>query len=194
VRGDPDGATHELGSTAPAADGRYSITTPAVEGARYRVRTPRGDSPEIAPDITARVSVHLTVRHEGRRLRVEAHSTPPAAGMIATLQLYDRWHYRWRARKSRPLAADGMAFFSLPGATRSYARVVLRRAKGERTVTRSPVVRTRDGKPARDPDLIRPGYGGHGGGHGDGGTGGDWSAGGGWAPGGDTGGGAHDGH
>jgi plastocyanin len=186
LRADADGTTRQVASATPDPDGQYMITTPAVEAARYRVRTPRGDSPEIAPDVTARLSLHLTVRHQGRRLRVEAHSEPPAAGMLATLQLYDRWRYRWRTRTTHVLGTAGSASFTLPGSTRTYARVVLRRAKGERAILRSAVVRTRDGKPAGDPDLIRPDYGGsHGGGGHDGAGGGGHDG---------AGGGAHDGH
>ena len=80
------------------------------------------------------------------------------------------------------------------------ARVVLRRAKGERPFVSSAVDATRHGRPAGDPSLIRPDDGaGHGGaraavagegGHADGGDGGH--PGGGDA--GHTGGGAHDGH
>ncbi len=176
VRTDAAGMATEVASAAPDPDGQYAITTAALEGASYVVRTPRGDSPVIAPEVTPEISLHLGVRHQGRKLRVEAHSEPPAAGMIATLQLYDRWRYRWRNRKTHVLSAQGMASFTLPGATRTYARVVLRRAKGERPIVHSDVVRTRDGKPAGDPDQIRPDHGGsHGGGE-------------------EHGGGAHDGH
>ena len=166
VRKDAGGTETVLPGAAPAADGTYAITTPAVEGARYRVRTPRGDSPEIAPQVSARVEAHIGVRHRGGRLVVEAHTMPAAPGLVATLQLYDRWHYRWRGRKSAKLDGEGMAAFTLPGSTRTFARVTLRRAKGGPVLAHSGVVRTRNGKPARDPDTIRPE---HGGGHGPGG-------------------------
>jgi len=194
LRTDAAGTTEEVASSAPDPDGEYSITTPAVEGATYAVRTPRGDSPTIAPEVTARLAVHVVVRHQGRKLRIEAHSEPPAAGMIATLQTYDRWRYRWRARETHVLTARGKARFTLPGSARTHARVVLRRAKGERPFVSSAVVRTRDGRPAGDPSLIRPDYGaGHGGvGDAGGGAGEGGHTGGGDA--GHTGGGAHDGH
>jgi hypothetical protein len=104
---------------------------------------------------------------------------PAAPRQLATLQLYDRWHYRWRGRRTVRLDASGGAVFTLHGATRTYARVALRRAPGARVLVRSGVIRTRDGKPAGDPDLIVPQ---HGGGHG------------GAQPGGETPGGGHDGH
>jgi plastocyanin len=166
VRANADGTSTTLPGAAPAADGTYAITTTAAEGARYRVTTPRGDSPEIAPQVSARVEAHVSVRHRGRKLVVEAHTMPAAPGLFASLQLYDRWHYRWRGRRTAKLDADGMAAFTLPGSTRTYARVVLRRSKGGTALATSGVVRSRNGKPARDPDTIRPA---HGGGHGSGG-------------------------
>lgn len=162
VRVDADGTTTALAGAAPAADGTYAISTEAVEGARYRISTPHGDSSEIAPKVAARVAAHLSVRHRGRRLLVTAHTMPAAPGLVATLQLYDRWHYRWRSRQSVKLDAQGMAAFTLPGATRTVARVALRRRRATAVLTHSGIVRTRDGKPARDPDTIAPAHGGHG--------------------------------
>jgi len=166
VRVDADGTSTTLPGAAPAPDGTYAFATDAIEGARYRVTTPRGDSPEIAPKVSAHVEAHLSVRHRGRKLVVEAHTMPAAPGLVATLQLYDRWHYRWRGKQTVKLDAEGMAAFTLPGATRTVARVALRRKKGAAVLAHSTVVRTRNGKPARDPDTIRPA---HGGGHGSGG-------------------------
>jgi len=166
VRTAADGTETVLPGVAPAADGTYAIATPAVEGARYRVTTPRGDSPEIAPQVSARFDAHLGVRHRGGRLLLEAHTTPAAPGLVATLQLYDRWHYRWRGKQVVKLDAEGMASFTLPGSTRTFARVALRRKKGATVLAYSGIVRTRNGKPAGDPDLIKPA---HGGGHGSGG-------------------------
>ena len=163
VRVDADGTTHALPGAAPAADGTYALATPAVEGARYRVTTPRGDSPEVAPQVSARVEAHLTVRHRGGALRLQAHTAPAAHGLLATLELYDRWHYRWRARRTVRLDAHGTATFTLPAGVRTRARVALRRARGAVALVHSGVVRTRDGRPALDPDLIVPEHGtGHG--------------------------------
>jgi plastocyanin len=163
LRVDADGTTHALPGAAAAADGAYALTTPAVEGARYRVTTPRGDSPEVAPRVSARVDAHLTVRHRGGTLRLQAHTAPAAHGLLATLELYDRWHYRWRARRTVRLDAHGTATFTLPAGVRTRARVALRRARGAVALVHSDVVRTRDGRPALDPDLIVPEHGaGHG--------------------------------
>jgi plastocyanin len=166
IRVDADGTTTTLPGAAPAPDGTYALTTKAAEGARYRVTTPRGDSPEIAPKVAAHVEAHLSVRHRGRKLVVEAHTMPAAPGLVATLQLYDRWHYRWRGKQTAKLGAEGMAAFTLPGSTRTVARVALRRRKGAAVLAHSGILRTRNGKPARDPDTIKPA---HGGGHGPGG-------------------------
>jgi len=97
---------------------------------------------------------------------VTLHTMPAAGGWRATLELYARWRYRWRPYKAVALGADGMAEFSVPPGRRTFARVALRRAKGGPVLAHSGVVRTRNGKPARDPDTIRPE---HGGGHGPGG-------------------------
>jgi plastocyanin len=177
VRTAADGTVTVLPGTAPAADGTYAIATPAVAGARYRVTTPRGDSPEIAPQVSPRFDAHLGVRRRGGRLLLEAHTMPAAPGLVATLELYDRWHYRWRGRKAVRLDAQGKASFTLPASTRTFARVALRRKKGATTLAYSGIVRTRNGRPAGDPDLIRPAHGGHGSGGerpagGDGGHGG----------------------
>jgi hypothetical protein len=126
------------------------------------VTTPRGDSPEIAPQVSAQVQAHLSVRHRGRKLVVEAHTMPAAPGLVASLQLYDRWHYRWRGKQAVKLDGEGMAAFTLPGSTRTVARVALRRRKGGAVLAYSGIVRTRNGKPARDPDTITPAHGGHG--------------------------------
>ena len=162
VRTTADGMATVLPGAAPAADGTYAIATPAVEGARYRVSTPRGDSPEIAPQVSPRFDTHLSVRHRGGRLLLEAHTMPATPGLVATLQLYDRWHYRWRGKRTAKLDGEGMASFTLPASTRTFARVALRRIKGGPVLAHSAVVRTRNGTPARDPDTIKPAHGGHG--------------------------------
>jgi len=164
VRVDADGSVHVLPGAPTEADGRYLVTTDAVEGARYRVTTPRGDSPEVAPQVTARLKAHLTVRHGGGKLRLRVHTMPAASGLSATLQLYDRWHYRWRRTRTVTLDVHGSAWFTLPGATRAYARVTLRRRPGAAALVHSGVVTTHDGRPARDPeDRLTPAYGGQGG-------------------------------
>ncbi len=150
------------GAVTPAPDGRFSTRTPAVEGAAYRVSTPAGPSPAVTPRVTARVDVHVSVRRTRRHAIVEAHAMPAPAGFVATLQLYSRWRYAWRAgRKPVALGADGRARFRVPASRRTFARVALsRRARGPALVY-SGVIKLPGGRPARDPDAIGPPGGGH---------------------------------
>ena len=98
----PTAVSTALPGTAPAADGTYAVDTAAVEGARYRVTTPHGDSPAIAPNVTARVAVHLAVRHHGRKLLVAAHTMPAAPGHGRDARSSTTaGTYRWRGRRAR---------------------------------------------------------------------------------------------
>jgi plastocyanin len=152
----------------PAADGTFTATAPAVEGASYRVTTPAGPGQVVTPRVTARVDVHVGVQRARRHTTVQVHTMPAATGFTATLELYSRWHFRWRARRSVKLDAHGGASFRLPASRRSYARVALRRTKGGPALVHSGVVKLSSGRPARDPDTIAPPGGGgqHDGGHG----------------------------
>jgi plastocyanin len=164
----PDGAWVSAGAATPAADGTFSTTTPAVEGASYRVTTPGGASPPVTPRVTARVELHVAVRRGKRHATVRVHAMPAPAGMVATLELYARWHYRWRDRRTVKLDAHGGASFRLPATLRTYARVSLRRSARGPALVHSDVLRTSDGRVAPDPDGITPpgSEGGHaGGGH-----------------------------
>ena len=114
---------------APAPDGTFATTVPAEEGASYRVTTPAGPSPAVTPRITARVNVHLDVRRNGRHAIVHVHTMPSVTGFTATLELYSRWHFRWRPRRHTRLSRHGYAAFRLPAKTRGLARVVLRRTR-----------------------------------------------------------------
>jgi len=105
--------------------------------------------------------LHVTLR----KRTLSAHAMPAPAGMVATLQVYDRWHYRWKARRTVKLDGLGGAAFRVPRGARTYARVVLRRPAGPALVA-SRVIRTSDGRTAADPDTLTPpgsGGGGHGG-------------------------------
>ena len=117
-----------------------------------------GPSRTVTPEVTASIDLHVALR----RARLSVHAMPAPPGMVATLQLYDRWHYRWRARRTAKLDAHGGATFRLPRRARTYARVVLRRGKGPALVS-SRVLRTSDGRTAPDPDTIAPPQ--YGGGH-----------------------------
>jgi plastocyanin len=153
---------------APAADGTFTVVVEAVAGASYRVITPAGASQVVTPRITAHIDLHIAVARRGARNVVRVHAMPAAPGLTATLELYARWHFRWRARASTALDAHGHARFRLPASRRAYARVTLSRgARGPKLVY-SDVVKLWNGRVAGDPDMIAP----RGGGHGDQGMGG----------------------
>jgi len=153
---------------APAADGTFTATVPAAEGASYRVATPAGASPAVTPRVTARVAVRLHVLRTRRHALVHVHTEPATTGFTATLELYSPWRYRWRPRRSVALDSDGGASFRLPASTRSFARVALSRRRGGPALVHSGVVKLRNGRRAADPDAIAPPApgGGHHGGHG----------------------------
>jgi plastocyanin len=163
------GAWEAAGTATAEPDGTFSTTTPAVEGASYRVATAVGTSPQVTPRVTARVDLHVALHRGKRRLTLNAHAMPAPAGMVATLELYARWHYRWRAHRTVRLDADGGASFRLPSSLRTYARVSLRRRARGPALVQSHVLRTSDGRTAPDPDTIAPPGPGHDGGHGHGG-------------------------
>jgi plastocyanin len=166
VRTLADGSSATVTTVTPAADGMYSVETPAVEGASYRISTPAGDSPTVTPNVTARLDAHLMVEHRKRHTLVMLHTMPAAGGWRATLELYARWHYRWRPFKAVALGNDGMATFRVPAGRRTFARVALRREKGGPALVHSGVIRLSNGHAAPDPDTLggaqHPG-GGHGG-------------------------------
>ncbi len=163
-RSTPDGAWVAAGTATPAADGSFSTTTPAVEGASYRVMTPAGPSRQVTPRVTARVDLHVALRRGKHRLTIRAHAMPAPGGMVATLELYARWHYRWRTHRTVALDKGGGAVFRLPASVRTYARVSLRRRARGPALVSSNVLRTSDGRTAPDPDMIAPPGPGHGGG------------------------------
>jgi plastocyanin len=161
-RSTPEGAWVTLDDVAtPEGDGKFSVKTAAVEGASYRVETAAGASPPVTPRVTARVDLHATLERSKRRLLLHAHAMPAPAGMVATLELYARWRYRWRSARTVKLGKDGTAMFPLPRGLRTYARVSLRRRARGPALIYSHVLRTSDGRTAPDPDTIMPPGGGH---------------------------------
>ena len=81
---------------------------------------------------------------------------PATTGFTATLELYSRWHFRWRATRRVRLDSRGRASFRLPASRRSFARVALSRTPGGAALVRSGVVKLRSGRAAVDPDTITP--------------------------------------
>ena len=176
-RSTPAGAWVALDDAdTPAADGTFTVKTRAVEGASYRIATATGASASLTPKVTARVEIHTTLERGKRRLTLRAHAMPAPTGMVATLDLYARWRYRWRVDRAVTFDSHGMATVRLPRGLRTYARVSLRRRARGPVLVSSHVLRTSDGRVAPDPDTIMPPGGGHhggaGGGEGAGGHGG----------------------
>ena len=152
------GAWRAVGAgAAPAPDGTFTTTVPAVEGASYRATTPAGPSPAITPRITARVNIHLDVQRTRRHAIVHVHTTPSVTGFTATLELYSRWHFRWRPRRHAQLSGHGHAAFRLPAKPRTLARVALRSTRRGPALAHSGVIKLPAGRPARDPDTRLPG-------------------------------------
>jgi plastocyanin len=158
----------------PDADGTFSIRTRAVEGASYRVTTAAGTSAPLTPSVNARVELHAALQRGKRGSKLRVHAMPAPAGMVATLELYARWRYRWRPVRTVKLDRHGAASFKLRRGLRTYARVSLRRSARGPALVSSHVLRTSDGRTASDPDTIAPPGGGHhdGGAPADGGHGG----------------------
>ena len=90
-------------------------------------RRPAGASASLTPKVTARVEIHTTLERGKRRLTLRAHAMPAPTGMVATLDLYARWRYRWRVDRAVKFDRHGMATVRLPRGLRTYARVSLRR-------------------------------------------------------------------
>jgi plastocyanin len=145
----------------PAADGTFSIRTAAVEGASYRVTTAAGTSAPLTPHVTARVELHAALQRGGHGSMLQVHAMPAPAGMVATLDLYARWRYRWRAARTVVLDRHGAAAFKLRRGLRTYARVSLRRSARGPALVSSHVLRTSDGRRAPDPDTTAPSGGDH---------------------------------
>jgi plastocyanin len=164
-RSAPGGGWTPVGAgTAPVADGTFTLAAPAVEGASYRVVTPAGAGAAVTPQVTARIDVHLMVAHGKRRTTVHVHTMPATTGFVVTLQLYARWHFRWRDNVSARLDRHGGAMFRVPRALRAYARVTLSRRPGGPALAHSGTVKLWNGRHARDPDEIgmpMPGGAGH---------------------------------
>ena len=162
------GAWTAAGVAAIRPDGRFEAAVPATEGASYRVTTPAGASRAVVPRVQAGVDVHIMVRHARKHTSVRVHTMPATTGLTATLELYSRWHFRWRPQRHVRLDAGGRARFRLPASRRTFARVALSRDRGGPALARSGVVSLRTGRAARDPDTIVPHGGGDHGSHDDG--------------------------
>jgi plastocyanin len=156
------GAWSAVGDAATVApDGTFTAKVPAVEGASYRATTASGPGQVATPHVTARVDVHLAVQRARKGKTVRVHTMPASTGFTATLELYSRWHFKWRPTQRVKLDSHGRAAFRLPASRRNYARIALRRGARGPALVYSDVVKLSSGRMDRDPNTIMPPGGGH---------------------------------
>ena len=148
-------------AVAVDADGAYAVRTPAVEGASYRVATPAGPEPggdagasppgsrSASPCTTACCTSATPAPRRAWWPRSSATRAGTSAGARGAAG---------RCAAARPCSC------SAPGAATCASRCAAR-ADGPALV-RSGVVKTWNGRTARDPDAIMPPGGGHHGGGG----------------------------
>jgi hypothetical protein len=126
-RGLADGSWRNVATTAPGTDGAFAFLVTLDSSSRYRAVTAAGPSPAVTVNVAADVEVHLTVRPARRHRLVRVVTRPPAPHVIATLQRYARWHYRWRRLARGRLGVHGRTTFRLPTGARGRVRVLLSR-------------------------------------------------------------------
>jgi hypothetical protein len=150
-RGLDDGSWQTVATTAPGSDGAVAFVVVPAASSRYRAVTAAGPSPAVTVNVSADVGVRATVRRARRHRLVRVKTRPAAPHMLATLQRYSRWHYRWRRLARERLGVDGRTTFSLPAGARGLVRVLLNRDRHGPPVATSRPVRLKNGKPAADP-------------------------------------------
>jgi hypothetical protein len=143
-----DDGWQNVATTAPGSDGAFSFLVTPDASWRYRAVTAAGPSPAVTVTVIANIEVHLTVR---RHRLVRVKTRPAAPHMLATLQRYSRWHYRWRRFARERLGVDGRTTFRLPAGARGLVRVLLKRDRHGTPLATSRPVRLKNGKPAADP-------------------------------------------
>jgi hypothetical protein len=143
-----DDGWQNVATTAPGSDGAFAFLVTPDASWRYRAVTAAGPSPAVTVSVTADIEVRLTVR---RRRLVRVTTSPATPHVLATLQRYSSWHYRWRRRARKRLGTRGRAAFRLPAGGRGLVRVVLNRDRRAPPLATSRPVRVRNGKPAADP-------------------------------------------
>jgi hypothetical protein len=146
-----DGSWQAVATTAPGSDGAFAFVVVPAASSRYRAVTAAGPSPAVTVNVSADVEVHVTARRARRHRLVRVRTRPAAPHMIATLQRYSRWHYRWRRLARERLGVDGRTAFTLPASARGLVRVRLNRDRRGPPLATSRPVRLRNGKPAADP-------------------------------------------
>jgi hypothetical protein len=146
-----DGSWQTVATTASGSDGAFAFVVVPAASSRYRAVTADGPSPAVTVNVSAEVEVRATARRARRHRLVRVKTRPAAPHMLATLQRYSRWHYRWRRLARERLGVDGRTTFRLPADARGLVRVLLNRDRHGPPVATSRPVRLKNGKPAADP-------------------------------------------
>jgi hypothetical protein len=123
----------------PSADGTFTAVVRPSETSVYRARTVLGEG--AVATVTVTLDVDLRVRLSGRVMRVTARP-----GLVATLQVYSRERFMWRAAGSVKLDSRGRGSITHRGRLVSTARVVVSRAAGGPALAVSDSYRLRDGR------------------------------------------------
>jgi plastocyanin len=128
----------------PGGDGAFAATVRPEATAVYRARTALGESPAATVTVTERIDVR--VRLAGHMVRVTARP-----GLVATLQVYSRERFMWRAAGRVKLDSRGRGSIMHHGARVGRARVVISRKPGGPVLATGAAFRLRDGRPSDVP-------------------------------------------
>lgn len=146
-----DGSWQTVATTASGSDGAFAFVVVPAASSRYRAVTAAGASPAVTVNVSADVEVRATARSARRHRLVRVKTRPAAPRMLATLQRYARWHYRWRRLARERLGVDGRTTFRLPAGTRGLVRVQLTRDRHGPPLATSRPVRLKNGTPGDPP-------------------------------------------
>jgi len=92
-RRDSTGKFVHVATASATADGRFTLSLPAVTSSDYRALVGALSSRVVPVAVSPRVA--LRVRRVGQRVRLEGAASPPQPGAAAVLQLYSRERFDW---------------------------------------------------------------------------------------------------
>jgi plastocyanin len=153
-----DGTWAPAGSTAAGADGAFAFTMRAKETASYRAVTAAGASQPVLVNVSARVDLDVHLHHG----QVMVQTEPGQKGLVATLQIYSRERFSWRAIAHASTDRRGAATFRVRHGLRGTVRVLLSRVQRGPVLGSSHALRLRDGRMVGDPGPAPGSHGGHG--------------------------------
>jgi plastocyanin len=152
-----DGSWAPAGSTATGTDGAFTFTMRARETAFYRAVTAAGPSKPVFVNVSPRVDLDVQL-HRGQ---VMVQTKPGQKGLVATLQIYSRERFAWRAIAHLSTDRRGAAMFRLRHGMRGTVRVLLSRIPRGPVIGASHALRLRDGRMVGDPGTAPGSHGGH---------------------------------